>query len=97
MWEAIKKWWQSFKEWFVSLTSVEEEPVPSFTDRLPAKGYQYNDVRDWWERTWSTNEGQETILEVYKEEPAGEWKQLMIGYGDRVFYENPVNENNDSK
>ena len=97
MWEVIKKWWQSFKEWFVSLTRVEEEPVPSFTDGLSAKGYQYNDVRDWWERTWSTNEGQETILEVYKEEPAGEWRQLMIGYGDRVFYENPVNENNDSK
>ena len=93
MWEAIKKWWQSFKEWFASLTRVEEEPVPSFTDGLPEKGYVYNDVRDWWERTWSTNEGQETILEVYKEEPAGEWKQLMIGYGDRVFYEEEVNDN----
>ena len=93
MWEAIKKWWQSFKEWFAGLTGVEEEPVPSFTDGLPAKGYVYNDVRDWWERTWSTNEGQETILEVYKEEPTGEWKQLMIGYGDRVFYEEEVNDN----
>ena len=92
MWEVIKKWWQSFKAWVAGLTGVEEEPVPSFTDRLPEKGYVYNDVRDWWERTWATNEGQETILEVYKEEPAGEWKQLMIGYGDRVFYENPVNE-----
>ena len=92
MWEAIKKWWQSFKEWFVSLTRVETEPVPSFTDGLTDKGYVYNDVRDWWERTWSTNEGQETILEVYKEEPAGEWKQLMIGYGDRVFYEEKVDE-----
>ena len=50
-------------------------------------------MRDWWERTWSTNEGQETILEVYKEEPTGEWKQLMIGYGDRGFYEEEVNDN----
>ena len=35
-------------------------------------------------------EGKETIQEVYKHE-SGEWKQLMIGYGDRVFYEEKVN------
>ena len=50
-------------------------------------------MRDWWERTWSTNEGKETIIEAYKEDPPGEWKQLMIGYGDRVFYEEEVNDN----
>ena len=93
MWETIKKWWQSFKEWFVSLTRVETEPVPSFTDGLTDKGYVYNDVRDWWERTWSTNEGKETIIEAYKEDSSGEWKQLMIGYGDRVFYEEKVDDN----
>ena len=69
---------------------IDEKEVDCFTDQLAADGYVYNDVRDWYERTWSTNEGKETIQEVYKHE-SGEWKQLMIGYGDRGFYEEKVN------
>ncbi len=50
------------------------------------KGYTYNDDREWWERTWTTNNGKESIIEVFQFK-GGQWKQLMIGYGDRIFYE----------
>ena len=49
----------------------------------------FTDIRDWWERTWTTNQGKESILEVYKKDDDG-WRQLMIGYGDNIFYEEKV-------
>jgi len=70
--------------------TLDDREVDCFTSQLEADGYVYNDIRDWWERTWSTNEGKESIQEVYKLE-GDNWKQLMIGYGDRVFYEENVN------
>ena len=62
---------------------------PYHIDRLENDGYVYNDILDWYERTWSTNEGKETIKEVYKEKEDG-WYNIMIGYGDRVFYEEKI-------
>ena len=34
--------------------------------------------------------GSETIKEVYQQLENGSWKQLMIGYGDNIFYEENV-------
>ena len=62
---------------------------PYHIDRLENDGYVYNDILDWYERTWSTNEGKETIKEVYKEKEDG-WYNILIGYGDRVFYEEKI-------
>ena len=59
--------------------------------RLSEKGYKYDEEKDWWARTWSTNEGRETIVEAYKCDN-DRWKSIMIGYGDRIFYEEEVSE-----
>lgn len=61
-----------------------------FIDVIESRGYKYDSGNDWYERTWSTNKGSETIKEVYQQLENGSWKQLMIGYGDRVFYEESV-------
>ncbi len=69
--------------------TLDDKEVDCFTDQLEADGYEYESTKDWWVRKWTTNEGKESILEAYKLED-GEWKQLMVGYGDRVFYEEKV-------
>ena len=69
--------------------SVDDKEVDCFTDQLQADGYVYNDIRDWWERQWTTNQGKESIIEAYKQDDQG-WKSIMVGYGDRVFYEERV-------
>ena len=80
---------------YVDENKVQQEVcTPTvFTDRLETKGYTYDVDKEWWVRTWTTNEGKESIIEAYKQQyPTGKWKQLMIGYGDRCFYEEDVVE-----
>ena len=60
--------------------------------RLEEQGYKYDSGNEWWEREWTTNKGKESILEVYQQLENGEWNKLMIGYGDRVFYEEKVDK-----
>ena len=69
--------------------TIDDKEVDCFTSQLESDGYVYNDIRDWWERTWTTNEGKESIIEAYKHDNEG-WKSVMVGYGDRVFYEERV-------
>mgnify|MGYP001386992226 FL=1 len=69
---------------------VDGKEVDCFIDRLETEGYRYDSGNDWWERTWSTNNGKESIREVYQQLESGNWKQLMIGYGDNIFYEESV-------
>ena len=69
---------------------VDGKEVDCFIDRLETEGYQYDSGNDWWERTWSTNKGKDSIREIYQPLDSGNWKQLMIGYGDRIFYEETV-------
>ena len=71
---------------------LDGKEVDCFIDRLESEGYQYDSGNAWWERTWSTNNGKESIREVYQELENGEWKQLMIGYGDHVFFEEQVDK-----
>ena len=69
---------------------LDGKEVDCFIDRLESDGYHYDSGNAWWERTWSTNNGKESIREVYQPLESGNWKQLMIGYGDRIFYEETV-------
>ena len=72
---------------------VDDKKVDCFVDLIESRGYQYNIDDDWWERTWSTDTGpKEQIREVYQRLENGSWNQLMIGYGDNVFYEEKVDE-----
>tara|TARA_B100000530_G_scaffold60135_1_gene34826 strand:+ start:528 stop:863 length:336 start_codon:yes stop_codon:yes gene_type:complete len=73
---------------------VDGKEVDCFIDRLESEGYQYDSGNEWWERIWSTNNGKESIREIYQPLESGNWKQLMIGYGDRIFYEESVKVEN---
>ena len=73
---------------------LDGKEVDCFIDRLESEGYQYDSGNAWWERTWSTNNGKESIREVYQQLESGNWKQLMIGYGDNIFYEESVKVEN---
>ena len=93
-----KHWQDRFSEWLGKFWVDEEynrlvaeaEKKQLFLQGLKDKGYSYDSGNEWWERKWITNGGKESILEVNQELENGEWKQLMIGYGDHVFYEEKV-------
>ena len=93
-----KHWQDRFSEWLGKFWVDEEynrlvaeaEKKQLFLQGLKDKGYSYDSGNEWWERKWITNGGKESILEVHQELENGEWKQLMIGYGDHVFYEEKV-------
>ncbi len=63
-----------------------------FIADLIDRGFNYDKLNDEYIRKWSTETGpQESILEIYKKQwDTNEWKQLMVGYGDNVFYEEVV-------
>jgi hypothetical protein len=91
-------WQDRFSEWlrnfFVSeeynrkMKEIEDEKF--FVEELGDKGYTYDSGNEWYARKWTTNNGKESILEVYQKLENGEWNKLMIGYGDRVFFEENV-------
>ena len=95
-----KHWQDQFSEWLRNFFISEEynkkmremEKKEFFLQDLKEKGYMYNLGNEWWERKWTTNQGKESIREVYQELENGEWKQLMIGYGDHVFFEENVSK-----
>ena len=95
-----KHWQDRFSEWLRKFFVDEEynrkmaeiEKKEYFISSLKEKGYMYDLGNEWWERKWTTNQGKESIREVYQELENGQWKQLMIGYGDRVFFEEEVSE-----
>jgi len=83
---------RDFVEWVKSLFSgqVPEEPKDFILSKMEPDGYSYDTDNDWWVRTWTTNQGKESIREIYQKLESGKWNKLMIGYGDRVFYEETV-------
>ena len=69
-----------------------EEEI-DFIQSILEKGFHYDRLNDEYVRKWSTETGpKESILEIYKKQwDTNEWKQLMVGYGDYVFYEETMN------
>ena len=64
-----------------------------FIDELLSKGYTFDIGNSWYRRRWTTNNGAESIEEVYQMLENGDnksWKHLMIGYNNEVFYEEQV-------
>ena len=62
-------------------------------DELISKGYTFDIANSWYRRRWSTNNGAESIEEVYQMVEHGDnksWKHLMIGFNNEIFYEEPV-------
>ena len=96
----FKMAWWNIGEWLYSrdskwdpdkvICTVDDVEVDCFVDRLDSEGYKYDSGNDWYERIWTTNEGKESIREVYQQLENGEWNKLMIGYGDQIFFEEKV-------
>ena len=67
---------------------MDPEREIDFITSIIDKGFHYDKVNDEYVRKWITEGGEESILEIYKKQwDTNQWKQLMVGYGDYVFYE----------
>ena len=80
---------KDFVEWVKTLFSgrVVEPEVAPILSKMEDDGYSYDSDNEWWVRTWTTNQGKESIREIYQKLESGKWNKLMIGYGDNIFYE----------
>ena len=70
--------------------SIDDDEVDCVTFKFEDDGYVYDRDNEWWVRTWTTNNGKESIQEVFQQLENGKWNKLMIGYGDQIFYEQQV-------
>ena len=90
----IQDWWKQPVDDFDPdkvVCTFDESEEDCFIGKIESEGYAYDSGNDWWARTWTTeSEPKSSIEEVYQRLENGKWKQLMIGYGDRVFYEEDV-------
>ena len=57
---------------------------------LKSKGYKFEAENQYWVREWTTNGGQEKVLEVAMKTEDGEWNKLMMTPGGKVFYAEAV-------
>ena len=72
---------------------MEPEREIDFIQSIIEKGFHYDKINDEYVRKWITEGGEESILEIYKKQwDTNQWKQLMVGYGDYVFYEEILDE-----
>ena len=53
---------------------------------LKSKGYNFDKENQWWTREWTTNAGQETVIEVAVKTEDGEWNKLMMRPDGKIFY-----------
>ncbi len=53
---------------------------------LKSKGYEFDAVNQYWFREWTTNGGEERVLELALKTEDGEWNKLMMTPGGQVFY-----------
>ena len=59
---------------------------------LKSKGYAFDQESQYWVREWSTNDGQEKVLEVAVKTEDGEWNKLMMTTNGHVFYAKAIGE-----
>ena len=52
---------------------------------LKSKGYEFDHDNQYWVRVWSTNGGNEQVLEIAVKTEDGEWNKLMMTPGGFVF------------
>ncbi len=63
----------------------------NFIEQLLTDGYEYNQHHHTYERVWTTNNGNESITELFmKDSNCDEWLHKMIGYGGSIFYQERV-------
>ncbi len=59
---------------------------------LKSKGYLFDPESQYWVREWTTNGGQEIVLEVAVKTDDGEWNKLMMTPEGHVFYAESIGE-----
>ncbi len=59
---------------------------------LKSKGYEFDYENQFWVREWTTNAGQEKVLEVALKTEDGEWNKLMMTTEGKVFYAEAISE-----
>ncbi len=59
---------------------------------LKTKGYEFDHHHHWWVREWSTNNGQEKVLEVAAKGDNGEWQKMMMKPDGYLFYTETIRE-----
>ena len=57
---------------------VSEDPEKDFIDNLIKNGYEYDNDKDWYVRSWTTNspthpDGEEKILQIWKKK----WVEVL--------------------
>ncbi len=63
----------------------------NFIEQLLSGGYEYNPHHHCYERVWTTNDGKESITELYlKDSNSDDWLHKMIGYEGSIFYQERV-------
>ena len=73
---------------------VKEELSEAAVKALKSKGYVWDPNESWWVRVWTTNEGEEKILECYSRTNRDNWTKLMVSEKGYIFYEETVNVDN---
>ena len=53
---------------------------------LKAKGYEFDQKNQFWSREWSTNGGDERVIEIAVKTEDGEWNKLMMTPSGHIFY-----------
>ena len=59
---------------------------------LKSKGYTFDPNNQWWVREWTTNNGQEKVLEVAAKTDDGEWNKIMMTPDGYMFYAETIPE-----
>ena len=81
-------------EWIKGAFSITPEeiidPEVAFLEKLDTKGYTFDEEKNWYVRTWATNNGKESCLEVYQKDEESIWKAIMYGDDGNIFYEHPI-------
>ena len=64
---------KDFVEWVKTLFSgrVVEPEVDPILSKMEDDGYSYDSDNEWWVRTWTTNQGKESIREIYQKLESG--------------------------
>ena len=53
---------------------------------LKSKGYKFDAKNQFWSREWSTNQGNEKVIEIAVKTEDGEWNKLMMTTSGHIFY-----------
>ncbi len=65
----------------------QDPQIVRFTEELLSRGYEFNEEKNRYERTWTTNEGKESALECYQlNDDCTHWIVTMYGNTGEEFF-----------